>query len=58
MGFSDAEEQKADQEFILEAKDYSTDIEFKYVKFQRVDRITVPPSSITIDIHRRESWSS
>eukprot|EP00826_Nyctotherus_ovalis_P051893 TRINITY_DN6515_c0_g1_i5.p1 TRINITY_DN6515_c0_g1~~TRINITY_DN6515_c0_g1_i5.p1 ORF type:complete len:146 (+),score=13.80 TRINITY_DN6515_c0_g1_i5:28-438(+) len=41
MGFSDAEEQKADQEFTLMPKDYSTDIELKYVKFQRVDRLTV-----------------
>eukprot|EP00826_Nyctotherus_ovalis_P051891 TRINITY_DN6515_c0_g1_i2.p2 TRINITY_DN6515_c0_g1~~TRINITY_DN6515_c0_g1_i2.p2 ORF type:complete len:160 (+),score=47.94 TRINITY_DN6515_c0_g1_i2:47-526(+) len=41
MGFSDAEEQKADQEFTLMPKDYSTDIELKYVKFQRVDRLTI-----------------
>nr|ABR27268.1 unknown [Nyctotherus ovalis] len=41
MGFSDAEEQKADQEFVLTPENYSGDIELKYVKFQRVDRITI-----------------
>ena len=52
MGFSDAEEQKADQEFTLTAKDYLKDIELRFVKFQNVDRVTVYLIR-NLDIHRR-----
>ncbi len=44
MGFSDAESDTPDQQFVLTAKDYIADINLKFVKFQQVDKVSVSHS--------------
>ena len=41
MGFSDAEAETPDQQFTLTLKDYTQDINLKYVKFQHIDKVAV-----------------